>query len=162
MFCCQLIQAADFTYMIGGVTPHIQRPTGYGAVPLCNELSEGTGVIYNEVNSFRFKEGSWSTGAIVGENSYCQPIWGATQSYQIIGKNRLDISATVGFYHFEEESFDFSEGAYFSNIGDFYFVPIAGVEVNYTLYKSKSFNIKTMNLITPVITHHSVGIQFDI
>lgn len=149
------------TYIFGGITPHIQRPSGPDARPLCNEFSEGSGVIYNELHSLRVKYNyDWSTGLLVGENSYCEPIWGLTQSYSIYRNRYIEFNATAGFYHFNEEEFDFSEGAYFANIGSFYFVPIVGVEANFTLYQSKSFHVSFMNLITPVITNHAVGITF--
>lgn len=152
----------EFTYILGGVTPHIQRPTGANARPLCNEFSQGSGLIYNELHSMRVNYGDrWSTGLLMGENSYCEPIWGATQSYQFYRNQYVELNGTMGFYHFDEDGFDFSEGAYFANFGSFYFVPIVGVEANFTLYRSKSFHISFMNLITPVITNHSFGITFN-
>lgn len=154
--------ALDMTYIFGGITPHIQRPTGANARPLCNELSQGSGVIYNELHSLRINyDYDWSTGLLVGENSYCEPIWGVTQSYNLYRNRYLEFNATVGFYHFDEEGFDFSEGAYFSRIGSFYFVPIVGVEANISLYKGKDFQISFMNLITPVITNHAIGVTFN-
>ncbi|MFG1591083.1 hypothetical protein [Halobacteriovorax sp. CON-3] len=154
-------QAINLTYIYGGITPHIQKPTGPNARPLCNELSEGSGVIYNELHSVRFNYAyDWSTGLLVGENSYCEPIWGVTQSYNFYRNKYVEINGTAGFYHFDENGFDFSEGAYFANIGDFYFVPIIGAEVNFSLYKDKDFQISFMNLLTPVITNHSFGVTF--
>lgn len=156
--------AAEFSYVIGGLTPHIVKPEGIYAKPLCNEISQGSGVIYNRVDTYRYsyKDSKWSSGAIVGENSYCEPIWGAAQSYRFFDTPRFEMQGTFGFYHFDEEGFDFSQGAYFSKLGDFYFVPIVGVEMNLTLYDGKDLKVKLMNLITPVITHHSLGFIFAI
>ena len=153
--------AGQFTYVIGGVTPHIQKPEGETARPLCNELSEGSGVIYNELNSYRYKDEKWTYGAIVGENSYCEPIWGYTQSYSFIDGNVIEILGTAGFYHFDEKGFDFSKGAYFSRIGSFYFVPVVGAEVNFNIVDSKYYSVKLMNLITPVVSHHAIGLEFN-
>ncbi|EQC47972.1 hypothetical protein [Bacteriovorax sp. Seq25_V] len=156
-------KASEFSYIVGGITPHIQKPEGKYSKPLCNELSEGSGIIYTDLKSFRVQSSEneqW--GFLVGENSYCKPIWGGTYSYQFYQSERVELQATVGFYHFDQEGFDFSEGAYFANVGNFYFVPIVGVEMNFVLYTSKSLEVKMMNLVTPVISHHSLGFIFPI
>ena len=151
--------AMQFEYVIGGVTPHLVPPPNNN---LCGEIGAGSGIIFNKTNSYRIEEGNFGGGALVGENSYCQPIWGATAFYNIHNSRSVQINATVGFYHFDTKGFDFSEGAYFAHVDNFYFVPIAGIEVNFNIYDSKSYHIKMMNLITPVISNHSVAINFDI
>ncbi len=156
-------EAREFSYIVGGITPHLQKPDGKYSKPLCNELSEGSGVIFTDLKSFRMKDSDNSQwGILVGENSYCKPIWGGTYSYEIFSNERVEIQSTLGFYHFDEEGFDFSEGAYFSRLGNFYFVPIVGMEFNFILYASKNIEVKMMNLITPVISHHSIGFIFPI
>ena len=151
--------AMQFEYVIGGVTPHIKSPPNNN---LCGEIGEGSGIIFNKTNSYRVEDNNFGGGALVGENSYCQPIWGATAFYNMYSSRNVQIHGTVGFYHFDAKGFDFSEGAYFAHINNFYFVPIAGIEVNFNIYDSKSYHIKMMNLITPVISNHSVAINFDI
>jgi hypothetical protein len=151
--------ALQFEYNIGGVTPHLKTPPNHN---LCNELVSGSNIIFNKTNSYRMESKDFGGGALVGENSYCKPIWGATSYYKMYKTEAMQINGTIGFYHFETAGFDFSERAYFAHVKDFYFVPIAGVEVNFNLYDSKDFHIKMVNLITPVISNHSVGFYFDI
>lgn len=152
---------AEFYYIVGGITPHYQRPDGVSRKLFCNDLGNNSGVIYNELNSFRYEEKNHSYGLLVGENSYCSPIWGATYSYNILKTDTITSALTAGFYHFDQEGFDFSEGAYFGQIGNFFFVPIVGVEVNVKLYSNKDFKIQLMNLVTPVLSNHSLGIVFN-
>lgn len=152
--------ADNFGYIVGGITPHYQKPDGVSRKFFCNEISKDSGVIYNELNSFRYQDGNNSYGFIVGENSYCSPIYGASYSYQYFKSDRINSNLTLGFYHFEQEGFDFSKGAYFGRVGDFYFVPIIGAEINIVAYRSREFEIHFMNLITPVLTNHSIGMFF--
>lgn len=151
----------NFVYIVGGITPHYQKPDGVNRKFFCNELSKDSGIIYNELNSFRYKDGNKSYGFIVGENSYCSPIYGASYSYEYFKSDRINSNLTFGFYHFKQEGFDFSKGAYFGQIGNFYFVPIIGAEINFVAYRSRDFEIQFMNLITPVLTNHSIGMIFN-
>ena len=151
--------ALQFEYIIGGVTPHLKSPTNEN---LCGEIGAGSKIIFNKTNSYRAEGESFGGGALVGENSYCEPIWGATTFYKLYKTNKVQIKGTVGFYHFDNKCFDLSEGAYFAHVNNFYFVPVAGLEINFNLYDSKSYHVKMINLITPIISNHSVGIYFDI
>lgn len=152
-------QASQFEYVIGGVTPHIKSPPNNN---LCNQIIPNSGVIFTRLHSYRFEKENFGAGALVGENSYCQEIWGATSYYKLYQNRNLQIHSTVGFYHFDAKGFDFAQGSYFAKIDNFYFVPVAGVEVNLNLYQSKDFQIKMVNLLTPIVFNHSVGIYFDI
>lgn len=158
LFASQVFAADNFGYIVGGITPHYQKPDGVSRKFFCNELAKDSGIIYNELNSFRYQDGNQAFGFIVGENSYCSPIYGASYSHKIYNSERINSNLTLGFYHFKQEGFDFSEGAYFGRVGNFYFVPIVGAEINIVAYRSREFEIQFMNLITPVLTNHSVGI----
>lgn len=149
-----------FEYGIGGLTPHIKAPPTNDN--LCNEVVSGSGIIFNRTHTYRVSGEHFTTGAIVGENSYCQPIWGALTSYHLYQSQNVQVKGTVGFYHFDTKGFDFSEGAYFARVGNFYFVPVGGVEVAVNLYQSKNYKVQMLNLLTPVIFNHSIALTFDI
>jgi hypothetical protein len=150
---------SEFEYIIGGITPHISRQPNQ---EFCNEIKAGSGVIFNQTYSYRYNKDDVGGGALVGENSYCKPIWGATSYYRMYKNNVVQIQGTAGFYHFDATKDEYAGGSFFAHVGDFYFVPIVGVEINLNLYQARNFNVKMVNLITPVISNHSIGIYIDI
>lgn len=148
----------------GGLTPHITN----AKKPYCNQWND-TGIIFNRTYYARLGVNNHSFTVMAGEDSICSEIYGAFYGYQFYRTKYLDIGVIAGGYSFVQENWDESNAntpANFDTVDlvsvDVFgleFVPILGIELGIHLMRNKTWSLKINNVLTPVITNHSIALE---
>ncbi len=149
----------------GGVTPHITHSKKY----YCNQWND-TGIIFNRTYYLRVGRDAHSITFMEGEDSICSSITGLFYGYKFSRRVYFDWGFVVGGYTFKQENWDansdntppgFDKVDLFSTeILGFEFVPLIGVELTIHLIKTSSFSLVVNNILTPIITNHSLAAEF--
>jgi hypothetical protein len=146
----------------GGITVHIEDSGGVGQY-FSNKITPDGRVIANPVVGLRYTDYSdillyWSGAGFYGVNSIAKPITGGL------------VSGGLGF---EYVNVGLVAGGYVQNNNDFYnigiqpysltdgsnaFVLMAGVEVNFKIPLSDDIFLGINNLLTPVVTNHTLSL----
>ncbi len=121
---------------------------------LISNLTYGLGVAYTDfVNSFYI-----AVHLFQGNNSVNQPINGGTLSIDAITKY-CDVGFVVGAYVQNDYDFISAGIAPFSiTSGANAIVPIIGLEINPKFAFGDRYYVKLNNIITPIITNHSLSL----
>jgi hypothetical protein len=158
--------ASGFQIGTGAITPHF---TGAGFHNYCNQIGHSN-VITNPIDYIRVEGERDAFTALIGEDSICSHIEGAFYSNKLYEGNWLTFALLFGGYHFymnhwkdeiaNTPSNKEAVRPFYTKIGNFYFVPIAAIEIDLTLvHLSKSVSINFNNILTPIIFVESLSLK---
>jgi hypothetical protein len=149
----------------GGLTPHVtESKKNY-----CNQWND-TGIIFNRTYYARIGSGNHSLTLMAGEDSICSPIEGLFYTYRFYPKQFFEVGFIVGGYSFDQENWDEREAnrpAGFKPVElvtvevlGLEFVPIIGLEVGVHMIRGQGWSLKLNNIFTPIITNHSLALEW--
>jgi hypothetical protein len=149
----------------GGLTPHF----GKTKKNYCNQWND-SGIIYNQSHYITIASGNWAFTAFEGEDSICSPIDGFMFHYGLHFRERMDVSFIFGRYLYNHDNWveharntpeDIDAPAPVrASIDGHRFIPVVGIQVGLHLIRSRSgFSLVLNNVLTPVITNHSLMMQ---
>ncbi len=149
----------------GSLTPHITN----SKKPYCNQWND-TGIIFNRTYYIRYGRGNHAVTYMQGEDSICSSIKGGFYTYRFYGGNFLDMGLIAGGYNYKEENWkatnDNRPAGYDTvdlvsvDVFGLEFVPILGIELSLHLIRGRSWSLKLNNILTPIITNHSLALEF--
>ena len=166
LFLSTMGHADSLEIIGGGVTYHI-IDNGTSNLYANHISNDGrlifTGLMGIGYNHY-FGDNYASFRTFVGENSVANPIVGYMGSYGWAINKGLDIGIVVGGYFQDDIAYQqkgivpFSLGGGHSAL-----VPVVGAEINFKVMLSSDKFIKFNNIISPVITNHTIsfGVNFD-
>jgi len=165
IFLIQNSQALVIGIGSGGLTPHF----GKTKKNYCNQWND-SGIIYNQSNYITIASGKWAFTAFEGEDSICSPIDGFMIHYGLHFRERMDVSFIFGRYLYNHNNWveharktpeDIeAPSPVKASINGHRFIPVVGIQVGLHLIRSRSgFSLVLNNLLTPVITNHSLMMQ---
>ncbi|MBL7664102.1 MAG: hypothetical protein JNM93_03125 [Bacteriovoracaceae bacterium] len=160
----QSVQAWTLMYGAGGLTPHVTN----SKKNYCNQWND-TGIIFNRTQYIRLGISRHALTYMQGEDSICSPIEGVFYSYGFAYTKYVEFTFIMGGYSFVEENWDARNenkpNGYDTvdlvavNIDGFEFVPILGIEVGVHLIRRNMWSLKLNNVLTPIITNHSLAVE---
>jgi hypothetical protein len=161
----QLTHALVIGVGAGGLTPHF----GKTKKNYCNQWND-SGVIYNQSRYITVAHGRWAFTAFEGEDSICSPIDGFFFHYGVYFRERLDVSVILGRYLYNHDNWvehalktpeDIeAPSPVRASIDGHRFIPVVGIQIGLHLIRSRSgFSLVLNNVLTPVITNHSLMLQ---
>ncbi len=166
LFCMTSYSWGVTTIMLGagGVTPHITNSKKY----YCNQWND-TGIIFNRIYYARLGINDHSVTVMQGEDSICSSITGFFYGYTFARYEYHEFGLVAGGYSFKQENWDanavntppgFDRVDLVSvDILGLEFVPILGIEWSVHLIRGKSWSLKLNNILTPIITNHSLALE---
>jgi hypothetical protein len=149
----------------GGLTPHF----GKSKKNYCNQWND-SGIIYNRSRYIMIAKGNWAFTAFEGEDSICSPIDGFFFSYGFHFRERMDFSVIFGRYLYNQQNWKDhaartpddvrAPSPFTASIDGHRFIPVVGLQVGIHLVRSNTgWSLVLNNVLTPVITNHSLMLQ---
>lgn len=149
----------------GGLTPHfVREKKNY-----CNQWNN-TGIIANKSYYIGFSGEKLGFTYMQGNDSICSPIEGIFLTYYFSRSETWDLGITAGGYSFEMDNWeDHAEktpesiaapSPVWTRIGNKTVVPVLAVQANLHLIRSGNWSFKLNNLLTPIITNHSISLEY--
>lgn len=149
----------------GGLTPHfVDSKMNY-----CNQWND-TGIIANKSTYLTIASGRYMFTIMKGNDSICSDIQGMMITWGFKFEERLDMGIIFGGYDYIQENWDEharntpdgvdAPSPVTIEIDGNRFVPILGLQVGLHLIRSSSgWSLVLNNILTPVITNHSLMFQ---
>ena len=149
----------------GGLTPHFtQVKKNY-----CNQWNN-SGVIANRSYYARIQLYDHGVSYLIGDDSICSRIEGMLYNYTFRHYEYMDVSMMMGGYTYiarnwkkhEEETpsgIDAPQPVSFNAFGTMV-VPVLALGVELHLIKGEYSSLKLMNILTPIITNHSLMFEY--
>jgi hypothetical protein len=149
----------------GGLTPHYTSlKKNY-----CNQWND-SGVIYNKSTYITVGKGNWMVSIVNGNDSICSPIKGMFVSWGFFFRDRWDMSVVFGAYEYDQDEWDKHDAENQTGIqsptptriafNDFTIAPVLALGIRLHLIKGESWSLILNNLITPIITNHSLMVEW--
>ena len=148
----------------GGITPHFSgKKKNY-----CNQWNN-TGIIVNKSYYIRLQGETHGTTLMTGNDSICSKVDGIFYHYMFYKNKWNALGITTGAYAFNMDNWQAhadktpsgiaAPSPVHTKIGDKDVVPVLALEWQLTLIYRESWSLKLMNLITPIITNHSIAVE---
>lgn len=161
------LSAHTFSFQLGtgGITPHfVREKRNY-----CNQWNN-TGIIVNKSYYVRMMFGSVGLTYMQGNDSICSEIEGLFLHHVFTYAEFYEIGVTLGGYAFNQENWDEhledtpedirAPEPVWTEFEGREVVPVLALDIGVHLIKRETWSLKLNNLITPVITNHSLALEF--
>lgn len=135
----------------------------------CNQWNN-TGIIANKSYYLRLQGQVHGLTYMQGNDSICSEISGTFYHYLFSRTNWYDMGITLGGYRFNMNNWKRHErrtpngiaapSPVHTKFGDQDIVPVLALEFDIHLIRREGWAFKLNNLITPIITNHSVALEF--
>jgi hypothetical protein len=149
----------------GGLTPHFtSEKKNY-----CNQWND-SGIIFNKSTYITVGKGQWMFAILNGNDSICSPVKGLFISYGFYFSERWDMSVVFGGYEYDQDEWDEHERKNDTGVtsptptriafDDFTLAPVLALGLRFHLIKGENWSLIANNIITPIITNHSLMVEF--
>lgn len=165
VFSTQVLGKRSLQIGFGSITPHITTTKKN----YCNQWNN-SGVIVNKTYYLSYYVDNIGFTYLTGDDSICSKIEGLFFHYFFSQQDWVEYGITLGGYSYNQTNWDnYAEKTPSgidapSPVSIDYFgrevVPVVALSVNFVLVKRGSFELKLNNLLTPIITNHSLGFNF--
>lgn len=149
----------------GSITPHFSG----SKKNYCNQWNN-TGIIANKTYYFSLYAGNFGMTYLVGNDSICSEIEGLFLYYSLNRQQWWDLGIQFGGYAYNEKNWILHAEKTPSGIDapepvttDFHgraVVPVLALAWNIHLVRRDSWSLKLNNMLTPIITNHSLAFEF--
>jgi hypothetical protein len=164
-FSTESYAVVGFQLGTGGLTPHFSgSKRNY-----CNQWNN-SGIIVNKTYYMTLLMGDVAFTYMKGNDSICSEIEGIFLLFNLKESQWWDIGIQVGGYAFNEKNWEdhaakTPEGIeapepLTARINGRAFVPVLALAYNIHLIRRDSWSLKLNNMLTPVITNHSLAYEF--
>lgn len=165
ILCNNAIATLGVQLGTGGLTPHFTS----SKKNYCNQWNN-TGIIANKSYYLRFLFGTMGITYMQGNDSICSEVEGLFLHYIMSSSEYLDIGVTFGGYSYNEKNWIEHEKKTPSDItapspvsAKYYgraVVPVLALDVGIHLIRKERWSLKLNNLLTPIITNHSIAFEY--
>lgn len=167
IFLVSLSASATVGFQLGtgGFTPHFSKTKKN----YCNQWNN-TGIIVNKSYYVRLLLGDIGLTYMVGNDSICSEIEGVFFNYTMKQYDYWDIGVTVGGYAYNVENWEEHAAKTPSGIDapqpftieyfDRAVVPVLALDVGLHLIRRDNWSLKLNNLLTPIVTNHSIAYEY--
>lgn len=149
----------------GGLTPHFSRTKKN----YCNQWNN-TGIIVNKSYYIRFEGSTHGITFMTGNDSICSKIDGIFYHYMFNRQDWYDVGITMGGYAFNMENWEKHEAEtpdgikapqpVHTKVGGKDVVPVLALEYDIHLIRRENWSLTLNNLLTPIITNHSIAWKY--